>query len=417
MGSVRAREGRLFFDFRYRGLRCRELTTLTDNVSNRRRMQSVLKRIEKDIEAGSFDYAHYFPRSANISRLDHGSRASKSSTPASAVRGDLPLFSVYADQWYANKQIEWRRSYRESVDLILGRHLLPRFGDLPLEQIDRARVLAFRTDYAEGRDRRSGRPRAPATVNRVLGILSMIMDEAAAEHGVTNPCATLKRLRIQRSDIEPFRVDEVQRLIETVRPDYADYLTVRFFTGMRTAEVNGLKWEFVDFERREIRVRETLVNGRREYTKTDGSQREIRMSQPVLDALRRMEPRTRPLGAFVFCSRNGLPIDNHNFVNRVWNPLLRHLGLKDRRPYQMRHTCATLWLAAGENPEWIARQLGHTSTQMLFQTYSRYVPDLTRRDGSAFDRMVAGVIIGGLHESTAVCDTNHGGRAHGQEQA
>ena len=54
----------------------------------------------------------------------------------------------------------------------------------------------------------------------------------------------------------------------------------------------------------------------------------------------------------------------------------------------MRHTAATLWLAAGENPEWVARQLGHTSTEMLFKTYSRFVPNITRRDGSAMDRLL-----------------------------
>ena len=68
--------------------------------------------------------------------------------------------------------------------------------------------------------------------------------------------------------------------------------------------------------------------------------------------------------------------------------LLRHLGLERRRPYQMRHTAATLWLASGEAPEWIARQLGHTTTEMLFRVYSRYVPNLTRRDGSAFERLI-----------------------------
>ena len=55
----------------------------------------------------------------------------------------------------------------------------------------------------------------------------------------------------------------------------------------------------------------------------------------------------------------------------------------------MRHTAATLWLASGEAPEWIARQLGHSSTEMLFRVYSRFVPNLTRRDGSAIDRLLA----------------------------
>jgi len=79
----------------------------------------------------------------------------------------------------------------------------------------------------------------------------------------------------------------------------------------------------------------------------------------------------------------------------VWKSLLRHLGLKDRRAYQCRHTAATLWLGSGENPEWIARQLGHSTTEMLFRVYSRYVPNLTRRDGSAFERMLTGVMGSG----------------------
>lgn len=55
----------------------------------------------------------------------------------------------------------------------------------------------------------------------------------------------------------------------------------------------------------------------------------------------------------------------------------------------MRHTGATLWLASGEAPEWIARQMGHANTEMLFKVYSRYVPNLTRQDGSAMERLLA----------------------------
>ena len=87
-------------------------------------------------------------------------------------------------------------------------------------------------------------------------------------------------------------------------------------------------------------------------------------------------------------------MDVHNVTYRVWYPLLDRLKLARRRPYNCRHTAATLWLGAGENPEWIARQLGHTTTQMLFRTYSRFVPNLTRRDGSAFDRFLVGAMQG-----------------------
>ena len=87
-----------------------------------------------------------------------------------------------------------------------------------------------------------------------------------------------------------------------------------------------------------------------------------------------------------------------NFTNRVWYPLLRHLDLRRRRPYQTRHTAATLWLSTGESPEWIARQLGHTTTEMLFRVYSRFRPNLTRQDGAAFERLLNSILPPSLHE-------------------
>ena len=84
----------------------------------------------------------------------------------------------------------------------------------------------------------------------------------------------------------------------------------------------------------------------------------------------------------------GKPLDKKNVAARVWHPLLRYLNLKPRRPYQTRHTAATLWLAAGENPEWIAKQMGHTTTAMLFRKYSRFIANNIKRDGEAFENLI-----------------------------
>ncbi|MDD4979496.1 MAG: site-specific integrase, partial [Gallionella sp.] len=202
------------------------------------------------------------------------------------------------------------------------------------------------------------------------------------------PFFNLKQLRAKKTDIKPFTLDELKLIINTVRADFKQYYTVRFFTGMRTGEVDGLKWKYVDFEHRMILIRETVVAGDEEYTKNDGSQREIKMSQVVYDALKEQEKSTRKVSDFVFCNNLGKPLDHKNVTNRVWYPLLRHLDIEKRRPYHCRHTAATLWLAAGENPEWIARQMGHTTTEMLFRVYSRFVPNMTRQDGSAFERLL-----------------------------
>ena len=154
---------------------------------------------------------------------------------------------------------------------------------------------------------------------------------------------------------------------------------------MRTGEIDGLKWKYVDFEKRCIKVRETLVLGDEDYTKNDSSQRDIDMSAAVYNAMKEQYKATAEISEYVFCNTKGSSIDHNNVTKRVWYPLLARLKITKRRPYQTRHTTATLWLAAGESPEWIANQMGHASTEMLFKVYSRFVPNLTRKDGSAFE--------------------------------
>ena len=395
MGSVRCRKesGLLFMDFRYRGQRCREQTLLTDTEVNRKRLQKVLDKVEREIAAGTFDYAACFPNGkvapAAIPVQPAPTLVDSVGAVATAVTSDTPTFATFTTQWLTDHEVEWRRSHIKVLRSTIDAHLTPYFGAKPIGSITKADVLAFRTKLAAlpGRGERAGL--STKRINGILGPLRQILNEAADRYGFTSPVLNLKPLRVRKTDVEPFTLDEVQLMLRTVRADYRDYFAVRFFTGMRTGEVHGLKWKYIDFANRLILVRETFVLGEDEYTKTDGSQPEIRMNQVVFEALQRQQAATAKLSDYVFCNREGKPRDNKNFTDRVWSPLLRHLGLKPRRPYQMRHTAATLWLASGEAPEWIARQLGHTSTEMLFRVYSRYVPNLTRQDGSAIDRLLA----------------------------
>lgn len=383
MGSVRARKesGLLLFDFRFRGKRCREQTLLPDTPVNRRQMEETLKRIEAEILIGHFDYGEWFPQSRNAKQF----AAEQSHVPAT---DSVPTFSEFFELWFEEKRPEWRISYRETVRFHYEKRLKTSFGDLPLDQIDRERLLGFRSTLAAER-KKGGAPLSAPTINRYMAIMRMVMNEASTRFSIPNPADNIKPLKQRKVDIHPFSMEEVRLILSSVRPDFQNYLTVRFFTGMRTAEVDGLQWKFVDFDRGQILIRETWVHDRLEYTKTDGSQREIDMSEPVRAALLDQRERTGSSETgFVFQGRNSQPINYTNFTNRVWKPLLRHLGLPYRRPYQMRHTAATLWLASGENPLWIARQMGHVNTEMLFRVYSRYVPDLTRRDGSAFDQLL-----------------------------
>lgn len=406
MAKVRARPetGKLYFDFFYRGVRCREQTDLPDTPANRKRVEAVMRRIEIELQQGTFDYARYFPNSKQPARtLGHAAEGAHvrpaSNTPATtpAAVVDAPTFSRFVEIWLAENEVRWRRTTRKLRREAIELHLIPTFGARMISAITRADLLEFRALLARRPGKRKDTTISPKTVNELMALLMSILGEAADRYEFKNPGERVARLKVPRKDIQPFSLNEALLIIERARADYRNYFTVRFFTGMRTGEVHGLKWKYVDFDRRQILVRESFTHGEQDGTKTDGSMREITMSQRVFEALKAQEALTRHLGEYVFCSRNGLPIDLHNFLSRVWNPLLDHLGLARRRPYQMRHTAATLWLAAGENPEWIASQLGHTTTEMLFRVYSRFVPNLTRKDGSAFERMLAATGATGEH--------------------
>lgn len=391
MSSVRETNKKLFWDFRYKGFRCREYTALDDNKSNRSKMEKVLKQIDAEIEAGTFEYRRYFPQSKLAVKFDASVDAFKPKPIAQAVQqvvNDTPLFKDFCEDWFDAFSVGWRSSYKNTVRQILDSRLIPKFGNQAVSSIRREDILTFRSTLAKDSGRKKDSMISPRRINAIVLVLKQVLNEAADRYHFSTPTERIKQLKIPKSDVNPFTLEEVQLIIATVRKDFKNYFTVRFFTGMRTGEVDGLIWKYVDFERRLILVRQTYTHGKIDYTKNDTSQRDIHMSEPVYQALRAQYQATGGKFEFVFCNMAGNPLEVVNVTRRVWYPLLRHLGLALRNPYQTRHTAATLWLASGEAPEWIARQLGHASTEMLFKVYSRFVPNLTRKDGSAFERLL-----------------------------
>ena len=391
-------------------------------------------KMEQEIGEGTFDYSKYFPNSRNLVHFQQaqpfpkqGMAAGAGPDPNGLARPQgwlpgggrpeppsqpdwdaaLPTFADFADTWFAENEVRWRHSHTKNVRVIIESRLKPAFGETRVSRITKAEILAFRSTLAKESGRK-GSTLSPKRINSIMMPLRQILDEAADRFEFTTPYRNIKPLKVPRTHVEPFTLEEVQRILARVRPEFRPYYTVRFFTGMRTGEIDGLKWQYIDFENRLILIRETRVDGREEYTKTDGSQREIQMSGPVFEALREQERISRGLSEYVFCTRQGKPLDHNNVTKRVWYPLLDHLGIKRRRPYQTRHTAATLWLAAGENPEWIARQMGHVSTEMLFRVYSRYVPNLTRRDGSAFERLLTATLDTDRPAGQNAMEVNHG---------
>jgi len=382
MATIRERSGKLIADFRYMGLRCRETTTLEDNAYNRRILKKRLEQLEAEITLGTFEYEKYFPKSKRLEEFK------EKRSQQIAVQTNVPLFKEFTELWFKQKQIEWRASYQQKVLIVIKNYLIPAFGNHVLSKIKKSDLLNFRASLAKvthGNDQTSLKA---SRINQIMTPLRMILNDAAERYEFESPYKNINNLKESKIEVTPFSLEEVHKIITMVRDDFRPYYTIRFFTGMRTSEIDGLQWKNIDLQRREIHIREALVNGVLGGTKTYGSDRTIQMNDRVYQAFLQQKSLNNSKSSFVFCNRDGGPLDYRLVNKRVWHPILRLLGLKPRRAYQTRHTAATLWLSSGENPEWIARQLGHSTTEMLFRVYSRYIPNVTRRDGSAFEAML-----------------------------
>ncbi|MGQ5490466.1 Arm DNA-binding domain-containing protein, partial [Thauera sp. ZXT1-4] len=125
MGSIRkhSQTGFLFFDFRYQGVRCREYTALPETAPNKKKLEKVLSAIEADIAAGTFDYRRFFPGSKNAAKFDPAPGGMVGSATAAVVAlpsaaasvASTPRFKDFAETWFAEKEVEWRRSYRTTI--------------------------------------------------------------------------------------------------------------------------------------------------------------------------------------------------------------------------------------------------------------------------------------------------------------
>ena len=275
MGKIveRPETGKLFFDFRYDGKRCREQTTLESTPANRKKLERILKKIEAEITLGTFKYHRYFPNSSKAQEFTR-----QAGIQRAREAHDTPLFENFSKDWLDEMRIQWRKSYISTMEGTLKNYLNPHFGEKEVGRITKKDILDFRASLAKVTTRSEKRLSA-SRINRIMTPLRMILSEAANRFDFSSPYHGIKSLKVPRTDVEPFGIEEVKQIIETVRPDFRNYYTVRFFTGMRTGEIDGLQWDHVDFKRRQILVRQALVNGSLEYTKNDGSFRTIKMSQ------------------------------------------------------------------------------------------------------------------------------------------
>ena len=296
-----------------------------------------------------------------------------------------PTFGAFALRWMEESRAEWKQSSREHYEELVRVLLTPHFDDLRLPQITEERIKQARASWLD-------RGLSIRRSNQALRVLKTVLTLAQRRRYLRDqPMTYVKMLTPPVTEIDPLSPEEIAAFLAACPPWWRPWFTVAFYTGARPGELIALRWADLDSPQATLRIRASRRRGRETGPKTAASVRDLDLMPPVLEALRlqrtQQAARRLKLGLgqsdYVFMGRDGGIVDLSALRQRVWDPTLTRAGLRRRNLYQTRHSFASNALAAGENPAWVQRQLGHTTPAMLFKTYAKYIPSLTRKDGSA----------------------------------
>lgn len=263
----------------------------------------------------------------------------------------------------------------------------PSIGAVPISELLPSRIqqaLAARPDL-------SGK-----TANNYVSVLREALALAITD-GVlgTNPADKVPRAKHQKEPPDPFTRDEADRIcawMDAQAPaQVANLVRAWMWTGMRTSEAFGLRWSSIDLQRREATISEALVRGRIKSSTKTSVARIVRLNSAAAAAIERQRAHTQLAGGPVFTDprTGGAWHEERAFRRSFWEPCLRALQIRYRRPYTMRHTYATRMLEAGMTPAYCARQLGH-SVEIFLTTYARWIDgDL---DSAEMARLEASIV-------------------------
>lgn len=286
-------------------------------------------------------------------------------------------FDAWASEWFQSVDVAptTRRGYDQALDRIW-----PTFSGMKTGSIDRPTVRRFVTEL-----RRAGY--AQKTVKNTLSVLKGILDLAVEARALPENPATRMRLGAQRRHDPLFLTpDQVHALVDAAAPAYQTLIQCAAYTGGRPAELAGLRIGRLDLLRGTVTFAETLTTLEGKLVEGPTKTYETR-TVPLPTFLReelaeylaeRRQRLGRDLGPgeLVFVSSKGYPIRTDKLLRWV-KAAAEHAGLpRSLRTYDLRHTYASLLIAAGAHPKVVQERLGHKTITMTLDVYGHLFPAL-----------------------------------------
>lgn len=394
---------RLRIDFYYLGVRCREpLRELPKGVftkSNIKYAERKRAAILHEIDQNVFNYSQHFPQSKQAARLA-GSR-----NLARTVAEGITL-------WLGRQKVKAApstyKNYRSKA-----KHVEARWPKRRIADITKSEMELFQGDLLTKPIPPNAAPLSPKTVNDIFTVVRGVWGDAFADGIIQqNPLERIENIEHDfESGADPFTRAEIERIakVKTLRQQELNMAMFNIWTGLSVSEVIALAWEDIDTERWVIKVNRARVNFEYKIPKTKSRAREIELLAPAIEWLKKQQAYTYMLPAieiqvrqrdnvafktmevrFVFLkTSNGTPhASDFTVRDRFWSEHLRRAKLRDRGVNQWRHTFASQMLSNYVDPEWIARQMGHTGTAMLRKHYAAWIPNDTPSRAAMISKML-----------------------------
>lgn len=209
--------------------------------------------------------------------------------------------------------------------------------------------------------------------NKAIGVIKKLFDFCLIDlpsHG--NPAVLVERAKIRKRRPDPFSVKDAESLIAKLHADWGsaqgNFDELRFFTGLRTCEEIALRVADYDREHHRLNVSKTRVRGHERYQTKNGRDRSVKLCRRAISVLERHLCLREELVArgiithdSLFFTDSGRPIRNLGVTGRRWRKAIIDLKIRYRSPYVARHTSVSWNLMIGREPQWVAKQHGHSA--------------------------------------------------------
>jgi integrase len=313
--------------------------------------------------------------------------------------GAHTTLSEFLDVWLELKAGKLRGATLELYKFMTARYLKPGLGKVILKDLTAAKIQDLYSGLLQaGKGRR--------TIEVTHRVLYGCLEHAHRLGLITqNWTARVEVPRPEKREMSVWSESQVSQFLTGC--DDPTFYRLVFATGMRRAELCGLKWEDLDFQSGTIKVRRQVFEPsgggyRLQEPKTERGRRVVRLGPGLLEALRvqynQVLPQARAIAGgrwqehdLIFPSSIGTPRHGDN-VGHLFRDLVKKSGLPHIRFHDIRHTAASIMLLHGEPPVRVAGILGQ-SVAVLLDTYAHWIPDDQATASALMDLVTSPVSI------------------------